>query len=426
MIKMQTSRKSKAVLAFLILFLPQLVSNVFGQETCRNIIGYYPSWQMYKRGGLIKPENVDYSKYTILMYSFFAPDTNATLWGTDAWADTILLRGNIDWGKGETFYYPNTSIIDQAHVWGTKVIPSIGGWSLSDNFPKIAADPNKRARFASQCVALLKNFNFDGIDIDWEYPGYEEHHGTPQDKQNYTLFMKAIRDSIDAYGKTINYKFLLTAAYGANLSQMENIEWDKCNEFMDFFNMMTYDFNGTWSSETNHNSPLYNPSKGTQASMDECFRLLTEKYGVPSNKINMGVAWYGRTFVTKDKPELYGPHVGKVDDKTFAVDEGSPQYFNILYQMNKFEKKWDDKAQVPYLIGKNLNTFVSYDDEESIKLKAEYVVKNNMAGVIIWDATGDYVETAPGSGRIKSTPLVNKLNEVLKPCPTKKIKKRWN
>src|SRR6478609_1095807 len=121
MIKTQRKSKGKLVFVFLMLFLPQFLDHVYAQGDCKQIIGYYPSWQMYKRGGLVKPENVDYSKYTILMYSFFAPDTNVVLWGTDAWADTILLRGNIDWGKGETFYYPNTSIIDQAHVWGTKV-----------------------------------------------------------------------------------------------------------------------------------------------------------------------------------------------------------------------------------------------------------------------------------------------------------------
>jgi chitinase len=414
---------------FLLLFQIGFTPNAQSQEApkSKEIIGYYPSWQWYKRAQLISPANLDYSRYTILNYSFFAPDKDANLLGTDAWADSVLLRGKIDWGKAQPAYIPNTSLIDIAHVWGVKVMVSIGGWTLSDNFPTIAADTTKRHHFAQQCVHLLRSYKFDGIDIDWEYPGYAEHKGTPADKENFTLLMQDIRDSIDAYGKTINYKFLLTGAFGANASNMEHIEWNKIKNIMDYINMMTYDFNGGWSTETNHNSPLYNPAKGSVGSYDHAYKLMTEKYQVPSHKLNMGVAFYGRSF--KDCPggkaALYAPHSGQTDVKTFAVDEGSPQYFNIVYQMNKFTQHWDSTAQVPYLLGKDVNTFVSYDDERAMKLKADYVLDKNCAGVIIWDCTGDYVETAPGSGKIKATPLANVLNDAFKLGPKKAIKKRW-
>ncbi len=213
-------------------------------QNCKQIIGYYPSWQMYKRGGLVVPATINYEKYTILNYSFFAPDSLGYLKGTDAWADSILLRGTIDWSVSTNdfyYYYPNTSLVDNAHVWGVKVMVSIGGWTLSENFPRIAADSVKRARFASECVRSLREYKFDGIDIDWEYPGYTEHKGTPEDKQNFTLLMQAIRDSIDAYGKKIKYRFLLTAALGANKSNMEFIEWDKVKNIFDYMNLMTCD-----------------------------------------------------------------------------------------------------------------------------------------------------------------------------------------
>ena len=71
---------------------------------------------------------------------------------------------------------------------------SIGGWTLSDNFPTIAASASKRALFASECNRLLKFYKFDGIDIDWEYPGYAAHSGTTNDKQNFTLLMQQIKD----------------------------------------------------------------------------------------------------------------------------------------------------------------------------------------------------------------------------------------
>jgi len=404
------------------------LESVTVRPDCKNIIGYYPSWQQYKRNGLMVPENLDYSKYTIMNYSFFQPDSLGNIFGTDAWGDSILLRGKYDWGAPiQPTYIPHTSVIDYCHVWGVRMMVSIGGWTLSDRFPKLAADPALRAKFASSCVQALRLYNFDGIDIDWEYPGYEEHKGGPADKENYTLFMKAIRDSIDTYGRKIGFKFYLTAAFGANLGQMENIEWKKLDKFMDYFNMMTYDFNGTWSEDANHDSPLYNPAKGTQASYDACYKLITEKYGIAPEKINMGVPFYGRSLLGTDKSKiaLHSTDHGKAEDeKTFVPDDGGVSYFNVLLQMKHFDKFWDDVAQVPYLIGKKRNTFVSFDDEKAIQLKAEYVNQKKAAGVIIWDITNDYVERQEGSGTMKGTPLAKVLVDVLKPCPLRPIKKK--
>ena len=401
-------------------------------QACKQIIGYYPSWQMYKRGGLVVPATINYEKYTILNYSFFAPDSLGYLKGTDAWADSILLRGTIDWSVSTNdfyYYYPNTSLVDNAHVWGVKVMVSIGGWTLSENFPKIAADPVKRARFASECVRSLNEYKFDGIDIDWEYPGYAEHKGTPEDKKNFTLLMQAIRDSIDAYGKKIKYKFLLTAALGANKSNMEFIEWDKVKNIFDYMNLMTYDYNGTWSPDANHQTALYEPREGWGGSLDGSLKLLTEKYNVPVEKINLGVAFYGRSLLMKGPGEdIYSKnHLALSDSITYVTDLGMPQYYDILLKMKYFEKRWDNVAQAPYLIGNpgKRYTFVSFDDEQSVKLKSEYVMKKEAAGVIIWDITGDYIEKSEGSGSVKNTPLADVINKVFPPCRKRQIKKRW-
>ncbi len=396
---------------------------------CKQIIGYYPSWEQYKRNGVFVPDNVNFKNYTVINYAFFAPDTNGNIAGTDAWGDSILLRGRFDFGAAEQpAYYPNTSLIDNAHAWGVKVMVSIGGWTLSENFPRIAADPVKRAHFASECVTALRRYKFDGIDIDWEYPGYAEHKGTPDDKYNYSLFMGAIRDSIDAYGEKIKKYFWLSAAFGANKAQMDNIEWDKISATLDMINMMTYDYNGTWSETANHNSPLYNPAEGGVGSMDEAYRLMTQTYKVPAEKLNMGVAFYGRTLLGKkdSKISLYGKsHLALTDSINFVPDDGGALYYNILLQKDKFDQFWDSTAQVPYLIGKKNNTFVSYDDEKSIKLKAEYIKDKKCAGAIIWEISGDFVEKKPGTGFIKGNPLAEVLRETLDPCSLRPIRKRF-
>jgi len=395
----------------------------------KQIIGYFTSWEWYKRAGLAQPANFDFSKYTIINYSFFQTDKEGNLFGTDAWADSILLRGKYDYGNPvQPAYYPNTSMIDLAHVAGAKVIVSIGGWTLSETFPTVAADPAKRANFAHNCVLALQRYGFDGIDIDWEYPCYPDHKGTPEDFKNYPLFMKAIRDSIDAYGEKIKYKFLLTAAYGAPASLNVSIDYEKLVPFMDYFNMMTYDFNGTWSEDANHNSPLYAPAKGDTNAMSNLLYRLKNTYHVPVEKINMGVPFYGRSLLGKPgvKLDLHGKvHAGASDTITFVPDLGGTLYYNIMKYKDKFEEKWDEKSQVPYLVGKELNTFVSYDDPKSIKLKADFVRKNDLAGVIIWEISGDLIEKGEGSGVVASTPLIDALNESMLTARKKPIPKRW-
>ncbi len=191
--------------------------------------------------------------------------------------------------------------------------------------------------------------------------------------------------------------------------------------------MMTYDFNGTWSADANHNSPLYSPEKGYEGSLDLAFKMLKEK-GVPAGKINLGVAFYGRTlkgFKGKE-PEMYAEHDGKTDSDRYPLHEGMPLYYRIVDEMNDYDRQeWDDVAQNPYAISTKDSAFVTYDDEKSIKMKAEYVLKNKCAGVIIWDATGDYIEKKKGSLLISGTPLADQLVDVLQPCVQPRIKKRY-
>ena len=136
---------------------------------------------------------MDFTKITRANFAFFQITERGDIYGTDNWADPITLFGYYDWmaEEGTADLYcswdepgepPNCSahkykegLIYLAHKAGAEVYPSIGGWSLSDPFPVMAANAQARARFASQCIDLIKSYNFDGIDLDWEYPGYEPH-----------------------------------------------------------------------------------------------------------------------------------------------------------------------------------------------------------------------------------------------------------
>lgn len=383
-------------------------------QTCADIIGYYPNWQWYDRGQLVKPSTIQYSKYTIINYAFFKPELNGTISSTDSWADENLLLGQINWSTNPVSYYPNTSIIDRAHNVGVKVLPSIGGWTLSDNFPSIAASTTKRTTFSHACCDLIRTYHFDGIDIDWEYPGFVDHGGSPADKQNFTAFLQQIRDSLTALGVQQNKTYMLTFCAGASRVNMSNIAWNDIVNLVDIINLMSYDFFGSWDPVANHNSPLYKPTQGDATfNIDSAVTYLLNHYGIPPNKLSAGVAFYGRSAKTSGTPALFAPITG-TDNITFSDDDGSPLYYNVLKKQNLFTKHWDATAQVPYLTGNgSLQSFVSFDDEQSVGLKAAYIKNKNLRGAIIWEITGDYLETSPGSGVLAGTPLVDTLKSVL-------------
>lgn len=378
-------------------------------QPSKEIVGYYPNWQWYDRSQLVNPESIHYEKYTVINYAFFRPLADGSIQSTDSWADENLLLGPMVWWPNQ--YHDSTrSLPYLAAQNGVKLLPSIGGWNDSYNFPQIAADPVKRANFINHCVALINTYSFDGIDMDWEYPGYAPHGGSPADKQNFTLLMQELREALNDLENATGNEYLLTSCFGPSQERMENIDWENILPVVDMVNLMSYDFHGSWDTESNHHTPLYSPAVGDPDwCIDGAFTKLTQEFGVPAEKVNIGVAFYGKALA--NCTQLYGPHSG-YDGSTFWEDEGQPLYYNILKKMDMFDYYWDNQVQCPYLLGNSINTFVTYDDVLSIGYKAQYVMDNDAMGVIIWEITGDYIETAPGSGIIEGTPLLDTINQI--------------
>ncbi len=356
-----------------------------GTAQRKEIIGYFPSWKWMVAGNPLTKENIPYDKLTIINYAFFYPRPDGTITGRDSVGDALYLGTP-----------PGTRLTDLAHRKNVKVLLSLGGWDDSNNFPAVAASPALRNVFVHSCVDAIRRYGFDGIDIDWEYPGYAPHGGTPADRENFTALMQLLKDSLQAYGATTGSTYLLTGAFPASAQTAAYIDFSRIGTILDQLNIMTYDFHGAWDSLCNHNAPLY-PSAGADSSkcMDAAFTLYNQTYGIPASKLNLGLAFYGRTF--SGCTSLNNTHNGA--DTTYFPVTGTG-YSNILALMGNFSRKWDDRAKVPYLVSPAWNMLVSYDDEESIRLKAEYIVARNIHGCIIWEITDDYLPDG-------STPLLN-------------------
>lgn len=349
------------------------------------VIGYYQSWQWREMPAVLAPGAIPYNKLTAINYAFFYPLESGEIVGMDPAADRYLLKGKADSVSGRA--NPHGSLIELAGRHGTKVLLCIGGWEHSGHFPAVAADLQKRATFAHGCVQHIREYGFDGIDIDWEFPGYARHNGTPQDRENFTLLLQAVRDSLQALGAKTGKNYLLSASLPAAAGHLPDIEVQKITAILDYLNIMTYDLFGPWGKISNHNSALFGPAQGDSARcLDGAFRLYHEAQGVPAEKLNLAAAFYGHSYT--ECSDMYAEHQG-ADTALFPETDGI-RYAQIAEKMELFERFWDEKAQAPYLISQSPKMLISLDDPESVARKADYIIRRNARGLVIWPLQGDY------------------------------------
>jgi len=271
-----------------------------------------------------------------------------------------------------------------------KILVSVGGWSWSGGFSDMALTRQSRKRFIDSAVVLLQRHRLDGLDVDWEYPGQKGLNNTnrPEDKENCTALMSEARAALDAAGKAEGKRYLLTMATGGNDAWIEHTEMDKLQASLDFVNIMTYDMAGDWNPMTSHHAALFtnpaNPKGGSCARSADRFLAA----GVPASKIVLGTPFYGKTW-GDIPPEENGLHQSgkplKVrlradfkDIKTSLEGEGG------------FVRHWDDAAKAPFLYNAEKRIFITYEDEESIGLKGQYVRERGFGGIMFWEYNGDY------------------------------------
>jgi chitinase len=408
----------------IVIILLFVLSTIQGfSQPCKEVVGYYPGWQWYDRNKLVKPSSIDYSRYTILQYAFMNLNPDGHLLITDPWGDKNLLLGDINWSSAPAgydtqydfgnpdYHLPETSLSHFAHLHGVKLLMSIGGWTQSTHFPAITADPVKRATFIDDCITICQLYNLDGIDIDWEYPA-----NANEGDQLLTL-LQELRTSLDQLEININRELMITAAVSANGDYMQYLPWQELITTLDIIQLMSYDFYGAWDPLLTHHAPLFAPQQGNpEWTCDAAVQRLLNDYSVPGDKITMGIPFYGRTQLGSPDIQLFGTGNGNVDMLHFGNDEGTPLYYSILTMQDEFYFFWDETAMAAYGLSPNNFSFLTFDDTESVERKAQYINENNLRGAIIWEITGDYIETFPGSGIIESTPLADKINEIF--CAT--------
>ncbi|HEX3076477.1 MAG TPA: glycoside hydrolase family 18 protein [Lachnospiraceae bacterium] len=264
-----------------------------------------------------------------------------------------------------------------------KILLSVGGWS-SGGFSEAAMTVQSRSRLAQSAVEIVIRYGLDGIDIDWEYPCFSVAGiaADKADKQNYTLLMKDLREALESIEKG---RYMLTTAVGGDEYFCRCTQMDKVQEYVDYVQLMTYDLRGGFQTFTGHHTNLFsNQADLFDASTDKAVRCFMEA-GVPKEKLVIGVAFYSREW--KGVCDVnHGLH-------QMAQTTGGygPNYHTLVEEYidkNGYIRYWDKEAKAPYLF--NGEHFISYDDEESIKCKAEYAKDNGLFGMMYWEYCCDH------------------------------------
>ncbi|OGM51306.1 brain chitinase and chia [Aspergillus bombycis] len=334
-----------------------------GDSTGKVIAGYWQGWNMGKPCATMKPEEIPVESLTHLIFSFgfVAPDTYKVL----PMPDTE--EGLFQQVTGVKRKNPNL-----------KVLVALGGWTHTDPgpyrevFTTMVSSPASRQTFITNLLSFLTQYNFDGVDLDWEYPGAEERGGHPTDKENFSKLLQEMREVFQS-------KYVMTFAAPLASYYLQNYDLKVASEAVDWINVMAYDIHGTWESDKKAagHTNLTDVNKGVENYI---------RAGVAPSKLVLGTAFYGRsvkmasTSCTQPGCTFTGPGAEGRCVKT-AGYLSHTEINDVI--SGGATPVFDQAGSVQHLTWGGDN-WVSYDDPETIKIKVNYASRKGLRGVMAW------------------------------------------
>lgn len=352
------------------------------------IVGYYPSWAIYNTPPF-EPTELDFHLITHINYAFAGVKPNGEIELGDPWADIEYFpKGSTpgEYQEGAEGYAGNfMALYHIKQKWpDLKILISIGSEAFSKSFSPMANDPIARTNFVKNAIQFSKQYHFDGIDIDWEFPGAQGNEEGIRDKENFTLLMAELYHA----AKDEETPLLVSIAAPATPAHYMNIEISKIHNYVDWINLMAYDFHGPDMNSdnfiTNHQAPLYSSKAGNQElNVDSAVRYYLEQ-GVPSRKLVLGISLEGHAYANASG--LFTSYEGAAAG---LDDTGMRPFSQIAEDLSVSDLHWDNISKVPYLYNSTNREFVTFENEKSIISKAQYVKQQALGGVMIWELSLD-------------------------------------
>jgi chitinase len=394
-------------------------------------IGYFPAWV---------PQSGDYqvadiertgatNDLTTLNYAFGNVTTDLICDESDAvgpegpegdpesdYLRLVSARDSVD-GKADSPTQPLAGNLNQLRKLKARhpdltVLISLGGWTWSDNFSDAVATAESRERLVDSCVDLWIRGNlpvrgaqggpgsaagiFDGIDIDWEWPGADGEHASPrpaEDAENFIAFVQLLRARLDAVGTETGKHYLISGFAPAGWAPRTNGGWvdPRLAAVVDYLNVQGYDYHGTWVPDrTGHQGNLHKyywpDSTGDYANWGLAADDLMAAYrgaGWTGKQLNLGLAAYGQGWKGVTDPTPGAPAAGAIGTRTYAqLHDLGTEYYDAVAGAGY---RWDG------------DQWFSLDTPRSVTDKAEWLAVNGYGGGFIWDITGDYRDELAGT-----------------------------
>lgn len=361
---------------------------------------YYPEWAIYDRNFQVK--DMPAKNLTHIFYAFAKIDSNGEVATFDPWAATqITFNGKYTWEQSSANQAGNLAELKALKSQNPHLsnMLSIGGWTLSSPFSDVALTDASRKKFATSAVNFIVKYGFDGIDLDWEYPvggGLEGNVNRPADKQNYTLLVAELRNQLNVQETKDGKDYQLTIAAPAGFDKIANFDLAGMAPYLDFFNVMTYDYHGAWEKQTNHQAALYsNPNDPSAYKAQYNIASTIQQYknaGVKAEDIVLGAPLYGRSWtgVSSFNDGLFQSATGAGPG---TWEAGSFDYKDLYQKVNNtnsgYVRYWDDVAKAAYVYNRSLGVFSTYEDKQSLGVKLDYLKTQGLGGLFFWEASAD-------------------------------------
>lgn len=327
--------------------------------TAKRLLGYYPEWSKYNNPPYVySADQIPYRQLTHISHAF------------------VLLPAKADGTLKVPHGFVEPALITKAHAAGVKVLVSIGGGDgiQGPRFNKMARSESSRQAFVHNVHTFLSANGYDGVDIDWEIPN-------AQDMADCTTLMQELRNELPAG------RWLISMATPSDpRSWGAGFDIPALAPLVDFMNVMTYDFTGSWAGYAGLNSPLLqDPADPIQSgSLKTSMDLYANIYGVPLAQLNIGTPFYGYEFDGVDV-------LWAACSSCTVNQQNYGDYIKPLMHSSAWQKESDKSARSPYMVNSAMPGFITYDNAASTSSKTRFILKQRgFGGVFMWELSADY------------------------------------
>ncbi|KAK8374965.1 hypothetical protein O3P69_011312 [Scylla paramamosain] len=331
--------------------------------------------------GKVTVDDLDPFACTHYLYAFAGINPDNTIKVNDPWADLCTGGGLCGYKKFTDMKNKNAGLL---------TLLSVGGWNVgSPAFSVMAATAATRSVFIMSAISTLRAHNFDGLDVSWTYPTL--NGGAPQDKDNFVNLLRELEVAMTSDGMVLTISVAPTMEIASQAYHIPSI-----SQYVHFVSVMTYNFHGPWDPYTHHHSALYpfinDTGNNLYLNANEAIRYWLIS-GMPAHKMMLGVPMFGRCWTLNGVTNTgyYAPASQAGPPGPWTSQWGYMSFAEICkaQKANGWTIAKEIGCNEPYTYHLSSRIWCSYEDTESVTIKATFAANEGLAGLMVWSINDD-------------------------------------